>query len=939
MKSSRDRLCFGYFCPKLDGHCENRIWAGVADYAASNNIDLICFPGEGLRSSRNFEYQANVLYELARGGQIDGLIIHSKAIGATTDQNLLTDFCLSYHPLPVVSIGFQVQGIACVQSDNSIGMRQLLDHLITYHQYRYFAFINGPETGMNPVLDYLSLSSLLKEHAIEFQPQMIYNGNFHQESGAQAVEYFLSIAKLPVDVIVAANDAMALGAMEALQAKGVSVPGQLAVVGFDNISSSRYCTPPLTSVSQPNYELGRQSIALLHDRYLSRPGVKLVQLASHLVIRQSCGCFHHDSSVASFTFKKKAENRPFLNQDCVLDILLEPASQALDFAAYRDPQGVKRLWIESLVRAFFYDLEHHQSDSFITTLNDLLRLLVIKKRDIFVWHKILTILVDCFLNFELERPVWLKAQYLWDKARVLIGEVAQRNLGYELMESERLNRRLWEIGNALIASFDLEKLMEVLDQMVKALEIEFCVFSVYCDIDNPLKNARLLYLFTKQRGRCFFDNDYIYPSNQIVPLEFQEQAIGINMIVLPLFFQTEQLGFVCLHLTKIDSSVFDVLRQQISSTLKGAGLMREIRDYANRLEDEVDNRTRDLIATNHQLEKEIEERQKVDKALKESELNLRAITEATPIPLAIINLSTGSLLYANIPFCRCFGINERDLGQCKIQDFLTDPLDQESLFHNTSSMENQELQVLDARGRSFSVIASFQHMTFLKNKAILCGFYDITERKRLEREILEISGREQRRIGQDLHDDLCQSLAGIAVMISALANNLMDHDEETAGKALEISTHINDAIARTRSLARGLYPAALEENGLAYMLRELAQKIKMQFRVQCEIIIREIVELTDISQSLHLYRICQEAVNNAIHHGQSSTIIIEFISTAEKIYLAVRDNGLGFPKNLPSERGMGLRIMHYRANIIGAKINIKKNGKKGTCLSCTINRK
>jgi signal transduction histidine kinase len=222
---------------------------------------------------------------------------------------------------------------------------------------------------------------------------------------------------------------------------------------------------------------------------------------------------------------------------------------------------------------------------------------------------------------------------------------------------------------------------------------------------------------------------------------------------------------------------------------------------------------------------------------------------------------------------------------------------------------------------------------------VLAGFYDITERKRLEKEILEISGREQRRIGQDLHDDLCQNLAGIAVMLSAFEKNLGDIDPELASRASSISQYINDTIVRTKSLARGLYPAALDESGLAYMLQELSNNIQGQFGIECVLSVEEKVVPDDSSVALNLYRIAQEATNNAIRHGNPSLIEIDYISNEDEVVLSVHDNGKGFPKNAEPPKGMGLRIMNYRANMIGAKLDIRQGASTGVTLMCILKRK
>jgi len=370
--------------------------------------------------------------------------------------------------------------------------------------------------------------------------------------------------------------------------------------------------------------------------------------------------------------------------------------------------------------------------------------------------------------------------------------------------------------------------------------------------------------------------------------------------------------------------------------------MEEITNHAHTLAEEVTARTHDIVEANKLLKDEIQRRKKIDAALKASERNFRKITEAAPIPLVLVRISDGLILYRSKHFSATFGIEGSMKRNAKIERFFQDPDYISEIFDRLkkeSNLSDVELQALKSDNTRLSVIASFQTITIAGEQCVLIGVYDITERKWLEKEILEISSREQMRIGQDLHDDLCQNLAGIAVMLSVLEKNLVSLDKKLAAKASLISQYINDTIIKTRNLARELYPAALEENGLAYMLQGLSANIQKQFGIPCFLSIDEESVFDDISITLHLYRIAQEATNNSIRHGKPTHIEIDYISTDEEVVLAIRDDGRGFPKGKGIMKGMGLRIMNYRANMIGAKLDLRPGPVKGVHLSCSLKLK
>lgn len=225
----------------------------------------------------------------------------------------------------------------------------------------------------------------------------------------------------------------------------------------------------------------------------------------------------------------------------------------------------------------------------------------------------------------------------------------------------------------------------------------------------------------------------------------------------------------------------------------------------------------------------------------------------------------------------------------------------------------------------------------LPTRRMFTGFIrDITDRKRLEKEILEISDREQRRIGQDLHDGLCQHLAGIELMSQVLAKKLSSTSKARARQVTEIANHVREAISQTRSLARGLSPVTIESEGLMSALNELATNTESFFRVQCRFVFTQPVAIKDHAAATHLFRIAQEAVSNAIKHGKAQQIVISLNEARGRVILHVQDDGAGFPKKNPGTKGMGLRIMQSRAGMIGGTIAIEPNEKRGVSVICAV---
>jgi signal transduction histidine kinase len=213
---------------------------------------------------------------------------------------------------------------------------------------------------------------------------------------------------------------------------------------------------------------------------------------------------------------------------------------------------------------------------------------------------------------------------------------------------------------------------------------------------------------------------------------------------------------------------------------------------------------------------------------------------------------------------------------------------------------------------------------------------DLSERKRLEAEILEVSEREQYRIAEDLHDGVGQQLGGISCLSDVLKKNLEEQDSPEAAAASKISHLLTVAMAQTRSLARGLHPVAPEANGLMSALEDLAARISDLFKVPCTFECPRAVLIQDETASTHLYRIAQEAITNAIKHGQARRIEILLTATPDLIILKVRDNGSGISAIERDRKGLGLRIMNHRASMIDGSLVVQRNSLGGTDVVCTV---
>lgn len=224
-----------------------------------------------------------------------------------------------------------------------------------------------------------------------------------------------------------------------------------------------------------------------------------------------------------------------------------------------------------------------------------------------------------------------------------------------------------------------------------------------------------------------------------------------------------------------------------------------------------------------------------------------------------------------------------------------------------------------------------------EGELFFAGFVrDITERRKLEHEILRTSEHERRRVGQDLHDGLGQMLTGISLIAGNLARQLTMQDHDLADDMSEVVELMRDADRMSRNIARGLVPVELDGEGLAAAIEGLCANARKFFSVECHFSEEGKPNIRDSGAVSNLYRIAQECISNAVKHGRATRIDVALRTEGNDLVLEVKDNGIGFPETLSEDRGMGVDIMGYRARVINARLTIERRDEGGTIITCVL---
>ncbi|MBN2353135.1 MAG: substrate-binding domain-containing protein [Spirochaetales bacterium] len=560
------------------------IWSGVYGGARDADVNLICLPGNPPRSQFGFEFQANVLYDMIDPATIDGLIVWGGAmVGGSSPEDTLA-FYRRFDSFPVVNISLEINDIPCLISDNYAGMLEACAHLITVHGCRRPAFIRGPENHPESRERLRAYRDALERYGIDFDPGLVVTGNFLRASGRMAVAKLCDERSLSFDGVVCANDLMALGVMDELLARGIRIPDNVKVVGFDDIDESQYFRIPLSTVRQPFYEMGKSAVDNLLRIVRREPFQKRHILPARLVARQSCGCFpvaatvDGDSSAEGAVTQRAPERDAFvrLGRPCLV-------AQANLSAASAD----------RLAGLFYDEVWSRRSGAFLPALNgELLQRL--SPEDIRIFHAALSALRRCALEFlrsDTERLV--AGETLLHRARILVGEYLEKARAFEVFQKAALTESLNSINRTMISTYNFDDMIAIVAREFPRFGMHEYYFCMYDEPSGSLDFARLLIAFRDKKKMELPSEGVRFPAKLILPEGLWPADRRLTFIVEPLYFHGDQLGFIVFEDDHKPAELYEELRAHLCVALKGSILFRE----KEKLLAEREAQARSLLAT------------------------------------------------------------------------------------------------------------------------------------------------------------------------------------------------------------------------------------------------------------------------------------------------------------------------------------------------------
>jgi DNA-binding LacI/PurR family transcriptional regulator/signal transduction histidine kinase/ActR/RegA family two-component response regulator len=542
---------FTDYLDHLAGGYETELRRGFEQACSARDLNLLLVVGRSIGDSPH-----DKVYDLVRKGTADALVLLTSGLGlrgglASVERTAKAT------GLPLCSLGERLSGVPSLVVDNRSGLAKTIDHLIVEHGRRRLFFLGGPEQNADARSRFEVYREALERHGLPYDPALVAFGDFTMGSGTSVMREVALARGIEFDALVAANDGMALGALEVLRENGVHVPERASVTGFDDLVLARFTDPPLTTIRQPLERMAALSIELSVQQMNGASVPELTELPVEVVMRRSCGCGPKRASEVKSRPSQTLEGLERFVETHAPD-LLERMRRVLHLPAPNEERHMASL-IEGLRAELSGD-----KGAFVSVIERIMHV----TRDRVELHEELQAVVTLFRSELPSGP--LELEDVWHEARCLISATHARSQAELRLTIERSYWNALQSGERLSTAFDWQTLKAALSD-----ELPVVVRSAFVSLRAPESPAMLEPFFCLLDGRFAEHDGSRFPAEQLFPLVPLLAEKRRTLYVLPMVSDTDLLGIAVLE-SEPGSGTHEMLREQLEFAVKNVALHREL---------------------------------------------------------------------------------------------------------------------------------------------------------------------------------------------------------------------------------------------------------------------------------------------------------------------------------------------------------------------------
>ncbi len=558
----RERRAVALVIDSLSSEYSVYVRRAVERAASARGVDVLTVVGQRFSAPTVIESTQNALYDLVGPETVDGIIVVSSTVGHYVGREGVEQWCRKYAPLPVCSIGVALDRIPSLVVDNVEGADRGASHLLDVHRCRRIAFIAAQAASIESNQRLQGFLSAHQVRGVTIDERLIVHGEFTIPSGAAAMRALLHQG-VAFDAVMAANDDMALGALDVLREHGRQVPRDVLVVGFDDINSAHFTRPSLSTLRQPMWWLGAEAVEAILRQLDGEAVASCAAGSVEFVRRESCGCGYQVAESLRPTRASPLSWREFLRDE--RRGLEEAMHQALTLP--RDALGA---WPGDLLDALGDELSGIDG-RFCAVFEDLLERAQAEGASLDEFQRLVSTMRTELRWVQSDDALARKLERIWHAARILVGAVTLRAQGRQRLHVEQVASGLGRSAERLGTTLSLPLLKQALLEELPGLRLSRGAVSLYSEPPNRLLEP----LVALSEGREVPESAAPFPEHELAPNAVLFGKTCQHSIVLPISFESQVLGVAVFNAGAVPS-VYETLRQQIGSAIKGAMLHRRI---------------------------------------------------------------------------------------------------------------------------------------------------------------------------------------------------------------------------------------------------------------------------------------------------------------------------------------------------------------------------
>lgn len=581
------------------GNTPELMFEGIQEATRKQGQNLVVFRGGQLGKDHGA-----AIYELVNDNY------HGVITWASSDSDDFTNsYYKRYAPVPVVTLTLQIPGFPVVTTDSYAGMRSLVEHMIKVHNKKKIAFVRGPEAHVLARERYQAYLDVLKENGLPAEDLLVSPCcTWDKAKGGEMVTLFLEERKLvpgkDIDALICVNDNIAIGALEALQKRGLRVPEDLAVTGCNDSIDAKATMPPITTIGFPNDEQIATALDLVNQTNSGQKPVELTKLSGRIVIGQSCGCPSHRVGLAASGLSSIGQKSSLATRLGQLLRTFLPASsksiatsmkatilEHLDASRLREDELLAIA--EKMLKAFRQELgwgSHH--GAFKAAISEAVKAFSVERVPIDFLHDYISIMRRRSLPSLWRRGRLLKAEDIWAQGRVLLSEEASRLRLAANLKSAAQERAVGQLGAKLVSTQGTSAILKIIQQDLPKLGIPLFYLALYeyekgADRKKISPRIKVLTAYDSTGEIKLEGKQALLEASALIPSIVSKGASCPSLVVQPLHSNETQLGFAVFGIGPADGAVYDSIKIQLSSALYGALLRQTLRNTLSIMEEKI----------------------------------------------------------------------------------------------------------------------------------------------------------------------------------------------------------------------------------------------------------------------------------------------------------------------------------------------------------------